>query len=195
MSRVEGESRGEIEPQPKPLIAVVMGSDSDLKVMIGAVDVLEELKIPYSAHILSAHRTPQEMFDFASNAIDLGYEAIIAGAGGAAHLPGMIASRTRLPVIGVPIAGELLRGMDALLSQVQMPKGRPVGVMSIDGADNAAIYAAEQLARKFPEIDRRLEAYFQNMHDVVVEKNQRLNVIDPHEYLREMQERLRGGQI
>ncbi len=160
--------------QEKPLIGVIMGSDSDMRVMRGAIDVLKELEIPHSVNIISAHRTPEEMIEYAKTAKERGLQAIIAGAGGAAHLPSMTAALTLVPVIGIPIAGEKLEGIDSLLSQVQMPSGVPVGVMAIDGAKNAALYAAAWLANTDPVLYARLETYRQTMHDGVIEKNTHL---------------------
>jgi 5-(carboxyamino)imidazole ribonucleotide mutase len=129
---------------PKALVAVIMGSRSDLKVMQPALDLLDELKVPYEASVVSAHRTPDRMFDFAASAESRGIQVIIAAAGGAAHLPGMVAAKTMLPVLGVPIPATALNGVDALLSIVQMPKGIPVGTLAIGepGAANAALLAA-----------------------------------------------------
>jgi 5-(carboxyamino)imidazole ribonucleotide mutase len=123
-------------------VAIIMGSDSDWPVMEEAAKALDSFEISYSADVLSAHRMPEEMFDFAKSAASKGYKVIIAGAGGAAHLPGMVASLTTLPVIGVPISLKNLDGMDSLLSIVQMPAGVPVATVSIDGAKNAGILAA-----------------------------------------------------
>jgi 5-(carboxyamino)imidazole ribonucleotide mutase len=127
-------------------VAVIMGSDSDLPVMKPAVDTLRALDIPVIAQVVSAHRDPAAMLDFATGAQDAGIEVIIAGAGGAAHLPGMVAAATTLPVIGVPVGRSHLDGLDSLLSIVQMPAGIPVATMAIDGAENAALLAARILA-------------------------------------------------
>jgi 5-(carboxyamino)imidazole ribonucleotide mutase len=127
-------------------VAIVMGSDSDLSVMKDAVSTLIELGINYHIEVVSAHRTPQRMLEFAEEAVGKGFKVIIAGAGGAAHLPGMIASATTLPVIGVPVKLRRLRGLDSLLSIVQMPKGVPVATVAIDNATNAALLAARILA-------------------------------------------------
>jgi len=130
------------------LVGVVMGSKSDYEVMSAAVEILEALKIPYEAKVVSAHRTPDLLFEYAATARERGLRAIIAGAGGAAHLPGMLAAKTLVPVLGVPVPATALQGMDALLSMVQMPKGVPVGTLAIGraGAANAALLAAEMLA-------------------------------------------------
>src|SRR3954452_16079452 len=145
----------------KPLVAVIMGSRSDLKVMQPALDVLDELKVPYEASVVSAHRTPDRMFEFASSAESRGIEVIIAAAGGAAHLPGMVAAKTTLPVLGVPIPATQLNGLDSLLSIVQMPKGVPVGTLAIGkpGAANAALLAASILALNDGALRDRLKAW------------------------------------
>lgn len=155
----------------RPLVAVVMGSRSDMEVMRHAVETLEQLGVPAETAIVSAHRTPDRMFEFAASAAERGLEVIIAGAGGAAHLPGMIASKTLLPVIGVPVPSAHLNGMDSLLSIVQMPAGVPVATMAIGraGAVNAALLAAQILSRSRPEYRERLEQYRQEMRRQVVE--------------------------
>src|SRR3954447_6952525 len=145
---------------PSPLVALIMGSKSDLKTMQPALDILDELQVPYEASVVSAHRTPDRMFEFASSAESRGIEVIIAAAGGAAHLPGMVAAKTMLPVLGVPIPATALNGVDALLSIVQMPKGIRVGTLAIGepGAANAALLAAEILSLRDPELRERLRA-------------------------------------
>ena len=140
----------------KKRVAIIMGSQTDLKVMKLAADQLDELKIPYHIEIVSAHRTPDKMADFAKSAADNGYQVIIAGAGGAAHLPGMVACHTTLPVIGVPIQIGSLKGLDALLSIVQMPKGIPVATVAIDNAANAGLLAARILGASDSKIAKRL---------------------------------------
>lgn len=142
-----------------PPVAIVMGSQSDWPTMRHAAEILDILKIEYEARIVSAHRTPERLFEFASNAKSDGFKAIIAGAGGAAHLPGMIAALTTLPVFGVPVRSKALSGQDSLLSIVQMPAGVPVGTLAIGeaGATNAALLAAAVLALSDPELDARLE--------------------------------------
>jgi 5-(carboxyamino)imidazole ribonucleotide mutase len=144
-----------------PLVAVIMGSQSDMETMSHAVELLKEFRIPHDVAIVSAHRTPDRMFQFAASARDRGIEVIIAGAGGAAHLPGMTASKTLLPVIGVPVQSSALNGLDSLLSIVQMPKGIPVGTVAIGraGAANAALLAAQILGIKYPEIQNRVQQY------------------------------------
>ena len=143
-----------------PWVAVIMGSRSDYAVMEVACKLLEDLEIPFEKRIVSAHRTPDQMFEFAAAAESRGLEVIIAAAGGAAHLPGMVAAKTLLPVIGVPIPSTQLQGLDALLSIVQMPKGIPVGTVAIGrpGAANAALYAAAIVAQRHPEVRERLRA-------------------------------------
>ena len=131
---------------PEPLIGIIMGSKSDLESMQAAADLMREWSVPYELEVVSAHRTPERMFTYASTAHDRGLKVIIAGAGGAAHLPGMVASLTPLPVIGVPIAVGPLEGQDSLLSIVQMPRGVPVGTVAINNAYNAGLLAAQILA-------------------------------------------------
>lgn len=146
--------------QPKP-VAIIMGSQSDWSVMKHAADTLEALAVPFEARIVSAHRTPDRLYQFAKGAKAAGIKVIIAGAGGAAHLPGMTASMTTLPVFGVPVPGHQLDGQDALLSIVQMPGGVPVGTLAIGkaGAVNAALLAASVLALADPALDARVEAW------------------------------------
>lgn len=142
-------------------IGIIMGSSSDWDVMKNATDVLTELGIAHEARVVSAHRTPDEMFQYAEQAEARGLQAIIAGAGGAAHLPGMVAAKTRLPVLGVPVPSRYLRGEDSLLSIVQMPRGIPVATFAIGeaGAANAALFAAAMLANADPALAKRLSAY------------------------------------
>lgn len=155
-------------------VAIVMGSDSDLPVMAKAADVLKEFGVDFTVHILSAHRTPAEALDFARSAREKGYKVIIAGAGMAAHLPGVLASQTILPVIGVPIGGKNLGGQDALFSIVQMPPGIPVATMAVDGAKNAGILAVEILALSDLELKEKLDRYRTAMREEVLGKNKRL---------------------
>lgn len=145
----------------KPLVGVVMGSKSDYEVMAAAVELLRALEIPYEAKIVSAHRTPDRLYAYAESARERGLRAIIAGAGGAAHLPGMLAAKTLVPVLGVPVSATQLNGLDALLSIVQMPKGVPVGTLAIGkaGAANAALLAAEMLATTDAALYERLAAW------------------------------------
>ncbi len=144
-----------------PKIGLIMGSQSDWPTMKLAASILEELQLPFEAKIVSAHRTPQRLYDYAKSAASRGLKVIIAGAGGAAHLPGMTASMTLLPVLGVPIKTESLSGKDSLLSIVQMPAGVPVGTLAIGdaGAKNAALLAAQIIALYEPEVARALKAY------------------------------------
>jgi 5-(carboxyamino)imidazole ribonucleotide mutase len=144
-----------------PLVAVIMGSTSDVETMQNAVDVLDQFDIPNEIAIVSAHRTPDRMFRFAEEAAGRGIEVIIAGAGGAAHLPGMVAAKTVVPVIGVPVESRALKGMDSLLSIVQMPRGVPVATVAIGtaGATNAGLLAAQILANSRPDLRSRLEAH------------------------------------
>ncbi len=139
-----------------PLVGIVMGSDSDLKVMAAAKDILDELGVENELHVRSAHRMPHEMLDYGAQAADRGLKVIIAGAGGAAHLPGMLAAATILPVIGVPVRATSLDGMDSLLSIVQMPRGVPVATVAIDNAQNAGILAAQILAVSDSALAERL---------------------------------------
>lgn len=142
-----------------PLVGLIMGSRSDWETMRAAAEILDELEIPYEKAVVSAHRTPDRMFEYAERAEERGLEVIIAGAGGAAHLPGMTASKTTLPVIGVPVQSRALNGLDSLLSIVQMPAGVPVATMAIGtaGAANAGLMAAAILANKYPDIRQRLK--------------------------------------
>jgi 5-(carboxyamino)imidazole ribonucleotide mutase len=155
---------------PNPLIGVVMGSRSDYSVMRFAVEILREFAIPHEVRVVSAHRTPGLMYDYAQSAAGRGLRAIIAGAGGAAHLPGMLAALTVVPVLGVPIAATALQGFDALLSIVQMPKGVPVGTLAIgaSGAANAALLAVAMLATTDPELQQRLIARRNATRDAVL---------------------------
>ncbi|WP_447979158.1 5-(carboxyamino)imidazole ribonucleotide mutase [Candidatus Nitrospira bockiana] len=140
----------------QPLVGVVGGSRSDFPTLEKAVDILKSLAIPCELLVVSAHRTPDRLFAYAEQAPTRGIEVIVAGAGGAAHLPGMLAAKTHLPVIGVPIPTEHLRGLDSLLSIVQMPKGIPVATVAIGGAENAGLLAAQILAGRYPDIRKRL---------------------------------------
>ncbi len=149
-------------------IAIVMGSQSDWPIMKEACLLLEELNVPYSRDVVSAHRTPDHLYDFAKKAEELGRKVIIAGAGGAAHLPGMVASLTTLPVIGVPIKTSKLSGLDSMLSIVQMPPGVPVATMAINGAKNAALLALSILALSDDDIKHKLKEYRQRQTDAVM---------------------------
>jgi 5-(carboxyamino)imidazole ribonucleotide mutase len=156
-------------------VAIIMGSDSDWPVMEEAAKALDAFEISYSADVVSAHRMPEEMFDFAKSAAAKGYKVIIAGAGGAAHLPGMVASLTTLPVIGVPISLKNLDGMDSLLSIVQMPAGVPVATVSIDGAKNAGILAARIIGSADASVAKRVEAQLATISDEAKAKGAQLN--------------------
>ena len=152
------------------LVGVVMGSTSDWETMQHATDTLETLGISYEARVVSAHRTPDLLFEYANTATDRGLEIIIAGAGGAAHLPGMLAAKTSLPVLGVPVQSKALNGMDSLLSIAQMPAGIPVGTLAIGraGAVNAALLAASMLGNKYPEIRDAIDAFRQRQTEAVL---------------------------
>lgn len=154
-----------------PVVGVVMGSQSDWPTLEHAIKLLETLKIPYHAQIVSAHRTPDLLFDFAGSAAAKGLKVIIAGAGGAAHLPGMIAAKTHLPVLGVPVESKALGGLDSLLSIVQMPGGIPVGTLAIgeSGAKNAALLAASILALSDKELEQRLVKFRQEQTQTVLD--------------------------
>lgn len=158
----------------KALVGILMGSDSDLPVMQEAAEVLKEMGIPYEIDISSAHRLPEKTTDYAATARDRGIEVIIAGAGMAAHLAGVLASHTTLPVIGVPLKSGALGGVDALYSTVQMPPGIPVATVGIDGAKNAAYLACEILSIKYPEIATKLEAFRAETRKSLQEKSNRL---------------------
>jgi 5-(carboxyamino)imidazole ribonucleotide mutase len=155
----------------KPLVGVVMGSNSDWPVMQKAVEQLEAFNIPYEAKVVSAHRTPDLLTEYAETAKPRGLQAIIAGAGGAAHLPGMLAANTTVPVLGVPVPSKYLRGEDSLLSIVQMPKGIPVATFAIGeaGAANAALFAIAQLANNNPQIADALEQFRKDQYQAVLE--------------------------
>lgn len=158
----------------KPLVGVVMGSRSDWETLRHATEVLTELGIAHEAKVVSAHRTPERLFRYGREAEGRGLEILIAGAGGAAHLPGMLAAVSILPVLGVPVESKVLRGVDSLLSIVQMPRGVPVGTLAIgsSGAANAALLAAAMLARKYPAIREALAAFRQAQTDAVGESPQ-----------------------
>lgn len=159
--------------QDTAIVGVVMGSVSDWDTMEHATAILEEFQIPFEARVVSAHRTPDRLFAYAESAVERGLRAIIAGAGGAAHLPGMLAAKTRIPVLGVPVQSKALSGMDSLLSIVQMPAGIPVGTLAIGraGASNAALLAAAMLATTDSALAQRLEAYRQRQSDAVLARD------------------------
>jgi 5-(carboxyamino)imidazole ribonucleotide mutase len=153
-----------------PLVGLIMGSVSDWDTMRHAADLLAQFGIPFEKRVVSAHRTPDLLFQYAESAAARGLKCIIAGAGGAAHLPGMTAAKTHLPVLGVPVMSKALKGMDSLLSIVQMPKGIPTATFAIGeaGAANAALFAAAMLANEFPEIRERLIAFRQRQSEAVL---------------------------
>jgi 5-(carboxyamino)imidazole ribonucleotide mutase len=157
--------------QPNPLVGIIMGSKSDWETMENAARTLDALGVPFETRVVSAHRTPDLLFEYAETAADRGIEVIIAGAGGAAHLPGMVAAKTALPVLGVPVQSRALNGMDSLLSIVQMPAGVPVGTLAIgrSGAVNAALLATSILGNKYPEHRHALERYRANQTSSVLE--------------------------
>ncbi len=162
-----------------PVVGVIMGSDSDLPVMQGAINALLEFGIPMEVRVISAHRTPEVMLAYAKSAADRGLKVIIAGAGGAAHLPGMVASMTSLPVIGVPVGMTRLQGLDALLSIVQMPRGVPVATMAIDGARNAGLFAVRILAGSDPSLRTMIDSARDSMASAVVERDRRVREENP----------------
>jgi 5-(carboxyamino)imidazole ribonucleotide mutase len=150
-----------------PLVGIIMGSQSDFKTMSAAAEVLKGLGVSHEIRVISAHRTPEVMFEYAKSARDRGLKVIVAGAGGAAHLPGMVASLTTLPVIGVPVQTEALHGLDSLYSIVQMPGGIPVATVAIGNAKNAGLLAARILATSDPSLADRLQAYADDLKEVV----------------------------
>lgn len=166
--------------KPKALVAIIMGSDSDYSVMKEAENALKDFKIPYEVKIVSAHRTPDEMYDFSKKALKKGLRVIIAGAGGAAHLPGMVASLTELPVIGVPVANSALDGEDSLLSIVQMPKGVPVATVAINNAYNAGLLAVQILGaggtKKNDTLLKKITKYKQDLRKKVLDKKIKFKV-------------------
>ncbi|MEO0967764.1 MAG: 5-(carboxyamino)imidazole ribonucleotide mutase [Cyanobacteria bacterium J06639_18] len=166
-----------------PLISIIMGSDSDLPTMQAAIAICEEFHITTEVAIVSAHRTPQRMFEYAQSAHERGIKVIIAGAGGAAHLPGMVASLTPLPVIGVPVATRNLQGVDSLYSIVQMPGGIPVATVAIGNAKNAGLLALQILGTQQPELLEKIQQYRQSLNDSVMAKQERLDELGYQKYL------------
>ncbi len=164
-------------------IAIVMGSDSDLPIMAQAVAVCEDFEVDYHLEIISAHRTPHRLFEFASQAHKTSLKVIIAGAGGAAHLPGMIASLTPLPVIGVPVPSRHLQGIDSLYSIVQMPAGIPVATVAIGNAQNAALLGIQILASHEPNLLAKMQTYRQSLQNLVQEKQARLADLGARAYV------------
>ncbi len=167
----------------KPLVGIIMGSDSDLPTMQDAIAICQEFGVPCEVAIVSAHRTPERMVNYAQEAHQRGLKVIIAGAGGAAHLPGMVASLTPLPVIGVPVASRHLQGVDSLYSIVQMPAGIPVATVAIGNAKNAGLLAVQILASHQPELLERVQQYRQNLEQSVMEKQSRLDELGYQQYL------------
>jgi len=170
----------------KPLVGIIMGSDSDLPVMRAAIEICEEFGVAYEVDIVSAHRTPEKLIKYSTSAQERGLKVIIAGAGGAAHLPGMVASETALPVIGVPVRSSSLDGMDSLLSIVQMPGGVPVATVAINGAKNAGILAAQIIGTSDTVLREKISAYKTNMRNEVEKKSEKLQKVDYKQYLSEM---------
>lgn len=166
-----------------PKVGIVMGSDSDMKVMSQAADMLEKLGVEYEMTIISAHREPDVFYEYAKSAEEKDFKVIIAGAGMAAHLPGMCAAIFPMPVIGIPMTGKVLDGQDALYSIVQMPPGIPVATVAIDGGKNAAILAAKILATSDPELLQRLKDYSKEMKEEVEAKAEKLAMLGHKEYM------------
>jgi 5-(carboxyamino)imidazole ribonucleotide mutase len=169
-----------------PLVGIIMGSDSDLSIMQEAANLLEELKISYEITIVSAHRTPDRMYEYAKTAQEKGLQVIIAGAGGSAHLPGMTAAMTTLPVIGVPIKTKTMEGLDSLLSIVQMPPGIPVATVAVNGAKNAGLLAAKIIGVSDKTVQEKLSNYQKNLENSVLEKVEKLDEDGFKEYLKKM---------
>jgi len=166
-------------------IGIIMGSDSDLPTMQGAIAICEEFEVPCEVAIVSAHRTPERMVDYAKQAHLRGLKVIIAGAGGAAHLPGMVAALTPLPVIGVPVTSRHLQGVDSLYSIVQMPAGIPVATVAIGNAKNAGLLAVQILAGHQPDLLKKVQQYRQELNNLVMDKQARLDEIGYRQYLAE----------
>jgi 5-(carboxyamino)imidazole ribonucleotide mutase len=170
----------------KPFVGIIMGSDSDLPVMQDAAKILEEFGIPYELTIVSAHRTPDRMYEFAKAASEKGIKVIIAGAGGSAHLPGMVASLTPLPVIGVPIKTKNMDGLDSLLSIVQMPAGIPVATVAINGAKNAGLLAARIIGSSDRSILTKVTDYQNRIKNEVMDKIEKLESVGFKNYIKKM---------
>lgn len=169
----------------KALVGIIMGSDSDLPVMNDAAEIMELFGVPYEITIVSAHRTPDRMYEYAKQAKRNGLQILIAGAGGSAHLPGMTAALTSLPVIGVPVMTKTLNGIDSLYSIVQMPPGIPVATVAINGAKNAGLLAIKILANADKKISKQLDEYQKTLNDSVLAKAQKLEQIGGKKYLEE----------
>ena len=170
-------------------VAIIMGSESDLPVMQEAARMLENFDISFDLTIVSAHRTPDRLVEFSKKAHEKGYKVIIAGAGGAAHLPGMVASFTHLPVVGVPVKSSNMNGLDSLYSIVQMPPGVPVGTMAINGSKNAGLYAVQILAAQDEQIAQKLIDYKKRISEEVIEKAAKLEKIGYEDYLNKSDDR------
>ncbi|MBS4024439.1 MAG: 5-(carboxyamino)imidazole ribonucleotide mutase [Clostridia bacterium] len=170
----------------QPLIGIIMGSDSDLKVMSGAAEILDKFSVPYELTIVSAHRTPARLFTYGTEAAARGLKAVIAGAGGAAHLPGMVAALTSLPVIGVPVESAALKGIDSLYSIVQMPPGVPVATVAVNGAGNAGLLAVQILAIGDQALFEKMSAYKESLKNMVEEKAGKLEEVGYEAYLLKM---------
>jgi 5-(carboxyamino)imidazole ribonucleotide mutase len=155
-------------------VAIIMGSDSDYEVMKEVENILKEFEISFETQIVSAHRTPERMMEFAKSAVDKGFKVIIAGAGGAAHLPGMVAAMTVVPVIGVPVKSKNLKGLDSLYSIVQMPPGIPVATMAINGSKNAGLLAIQMIAMNDKNLLSKIQDYRKNLKNTVLEKSKEL---------------------
>lgn len=167
----------------QPSIGIIMGSDSDLPVMQGAIAICEDFDVPHEVAIVSAHRTPQRMVEYAQSAHQRGLKVIIAGAGGAAHLPGMVASLTPLPVIGVPVPSRHLQGVDSLYSIVQMPGGIPVATVAIGNAKNAGLLAVQIIAAGQPDLLERVQQYRRDLADSVYQKQENLDRLGVKQFL------------
>ncbi|MFB2836719.1 5-(carboxyamino)imidazole ribonucleotide mutase [Floridanema evergladense] len=169
----------------RPLVGIIMGSDSDLPTMQGAIAICEEFALTCEVAIVSAHRTPDRMVNYAQTAVQRGLKVIIAGAGGAAHLPGMVASLTPLPVIGVPVPSRHLQGIDSLYSIVQMPAGIPVATVAIGNATNAGLLAVQILATYQPQLQEKIVTYRQKLSESVLNKQTKLDNVGYKQYLQE----------
>jgi phosphoribosylaminoimidazole carboxylase PurE protein len=177
ISTLKSKGKGEEKGKGRVLVAIIMGSQSDAKIMKAAGEVLRSFKIPFEMTVVSAHRTPEYMQDYAHRAQERGIKIIIAGAGGAAHLPGMVASLTSLPVIGVPVSVNKLNGLDSLLSIAQMPKGVPVAATAIDNAHNAGLLAARILALEDKRLAKAVQAHRSKMRTKVLKSRSRVKKI------------------
>ncbi|MFM2431057.1 MAG: phosphoribosylaminoimidazole carboxylase, catalytic subunit [Cyanobacteriota bacterium] len=169
-----------------PLIGIIMGSDSDLPTMQAAIAVCQQFNVPHEVEIVSAHRTPERMVEYAQTAYERGLKVIIAGAGGAAHLPGMVAALTALPVVGVPVQTRTLNGVDSLYSIVQMPAGIPVATVAIGNAQNAGLLAVQMLASHDPTLMQQMQAYRQGLKQMVRDKQAKLADMGSDAYLQQM---------